>query len=326
MNVLVESPILFHSICSNDSKLICFESSTYLCYCDMRRRASCVRYDEDLDACSVCLHGGRCVSDGGHLGVISSVCICPSCYSGDRCQFHLNSFEVTYDTLLYQDLTSSHSHLVASLLMACLLLVFLLALPSNLCALLTFRRPRCLRVGVGHYLLCLSVVNQVTMTFLLLRLTHVTLLITRPQSARYLPSGLCGLFAFGVENGLYVSYWLVSIVSIERVASTLSPTGQWWKTPRVARCSLLILILSVLISTSYRLIFFRESDIGEEKARRSCILSFPVTSRDRWAMLNQMVNIVHCFVPLLINIGCTVTMIWVVMKSKLRLRSAPRCE
>jgi hypothetical protein len=305
---------------------MCFRGSGYVCYCDVRReRASCLRYDEDLDRCSVCLHGGRCVTENPSDPTVS-VCVCPSCYSGDRCQFYLDSFEVTYDTLLYHDLTSYRKYIVASCLIVCTSVAFVVALLNNVCTFVTFRRPRCLRVGVGNYLLCLSVVNQVTMAFLLLRMIHLSVLTSRPESAPHLPSVLCGLLAYGVENGLYVSYWLVSIVSIERVYNTLSPTGQWLKTPRVARRSLLVVIMVVLISTGHRVIFFRESNTGEAGAIHSCILSFPTTSRHRWVMINQMVNILHSFVPLIINIGCTLTMMSMVIKSKVRLRAAPRCE
>jgi hypothetical protein len=91
LNVVVNSPIQFHGLCSNGSKMGCFEGRGYVCYCDGRRsRASCVRYDEDLDRCGACLHGGRCVI-GDRGEPTSSVCICPSYYLGDRCQFDLNS-------------------------------------------------------------------------------------------------------------------------------------------------------------------------------------------------------------------------------------------
>jgi hypothetical protein len=326
MIFVVDSPIRFHDRCGNRSNLSCFQSSGYVCYCSGEKgRASCLRYDEDFDRCSVCLNSGRCIRED-QRETASSVCICPSCYSGARCQFHLDSFEVTYDTLLYHDLTSSYQHIVASCVIGCMLLIFIVALVNNVCAFVTFRRPQCLRVGVGNYLLCLSVVNQVTMAFLLLRLIHVIVLLSRPQSARYLPSFLCGLFAYGVENGLYVSYWLVSIVSIERVYNTLAPTGQWLKTPDFSRRSLLVVIVLVLISTSHHAIFFEESDTGEEQGPRSCILSFPATSRDRWTLMNQIVSILHSFVPLLINVGCTVTMTSMVIKSKVRVRSTPRSE
>lgn len=74
--------------------------------------------------------------------------------------------------------------------------LFLLGLLNNICSFVTFRRSKCLRTGVGYYLLWMCVVNQIDLTLLALRLTHLTLNITNFRSDPQLDTVFCKLLNY----------------------------------------------------------------------------------------------------------------------------------
>lgn len=63
----------------------------FRCITDNFTRAECFGYDHTFDHCSTCLSGGRCVR-GNRLRHKDYECFCPSCYSGEICQFNTDRF------------------------------------------------------------------------------------------------------------------------------------------------------------------------------------------------------------------------------------------
>ena len=92
--LLESSPIRYHSICRNHSTLLCFRDDHYLCLCvDNHTRVECFLYNDQLDRCSHCSSGGRCLR-GDHNRFTDFICLCPLCYSGEQCQFSLKIFHL----------------------------------------------------------------------------------------------------------------------------------------------------------------------------------------------------------------------------------------
>jgi hypothetical protein len=120
------SPIKYHSICRNNTDLFCFRDDFYLCICDENHsRVECFRYDYQLDQCSYCLAGGRCLK-GDRSKSNDYICLCPPCHSGTKCQFNSNSFAFTLDQLFYTDLVSKTHKTAIQLIILIPLLVMVL--------------------------------------------------------------------------------------------------------------------------------------------------------------------------------------------------------
>jgi hypothetical protein len=64
----------------------------------------------------------------------------------------------------------------------------------------TFRRVKCLRNGIGHYLLWISVTNQISLTFLALRLIH--LILNKTTSSYECAFDRIGLVSIGSLFGI----------------------------------------------------------------------------------------------------------------------------
>ena len=310
----------------NESSLLCFRDDVYLCICvDNHSRVECFRYDTELDRCSYCLSGGRCLK-GDPTRANDFLCLCPSCYSGRQCQFSSTSFTFSLDQLFYTDLTSTRKQTTIAVLIAFPLLGFLFALPNNLFSFVTLRRRPCLRNGVGHYLLCLSVINQITLVLLTSRLIHLSLTASTVQSSPQIDNLLCKCFSYFLTCCIRLAYWLASFMSLERVYTTIFFNKQWLKQPRVARRLMALTCCAVFLSSTYELAFIRAFADVDKGHGSICVIEFPMADRSMWIFLHQFVFVIHLLIPLLINICCACTIISIVIKTKMKLRGQSECK
>jgi hypothetical protein len=321
------SPIKYHDLCRNNTTLYCFRDDFYLCICDQNHsRVECFLYDYKLDQCSHCLAGGRCLQ-GDRFQSNDFICLCPPCYSGTYCQFNSNSFVFTLDQLFFADLTSAKQKITFYLLIIGPLLLVLIALPNNIFSFITFRRQKCLDNGVGQYLYCLSIINQISTTFLAARLIHISTTITGFQSNPVADFILCKVLMYSLTCFTRVAYWLVSFVATERVYTAVFLKGQWLKKPHVARRLVMLIFCIVFLSGAYELVFIELFIFHDGNNRGSmCIVKFPDVLQPRWMRIHQIVTVTHLLLPMLINLCCTVTIICVIVNSKMNIRTSNNCK
>jgi len=87
-------------------------------------------HDIEIDHCKKCLSNGKCLK-----GDQDFICLCSQCYQGDLCEFNLQAFGFTIDSLLVD---YSKEMKIIYLLMTFLL--FLIGFFNNLCSFITFKR------------------------------------------------------------------------------------------------------------------------------------------------------------------------------------------
>jgi hypothetical protein len=203
----------YHQICRNDSELLCFYDNDYFCICQWDHyRVDFFMHDIEIDHCRKCLSNGKCLKSDQNF-----VCLCPQCYQGDRCEFNLQEFGFTLDSLL---IDYSREVKIIYLLMAFLL--FLIGLFNNLCSFMTFKRSTPRKFRVGNYLLIITCFNQMSLFFLLRKLIQITFGITNLESCKI------SSYLFSVMTRL--TYWL----TIDRLLIILFPTSIALKNPRLA--------------------------------------------------------------------------------------------
>jgi hypothetical protein len=253
------NPFKYHHLCGQNLSLLCFVVNSYLCICDVNHsRAECFGYDHNLDQCSSCLSGGTCLSENRWRS--NFVCLCRRCDSGKYCEFSSEYFSFTVDQLFSRNFLSKKSienQLTIVLLIFVSWFLFLIGLLNNLCCFVTFRCVKCLRNGIGHYLLWMSVTNQINLTFLALRLTHLTLNTTGFRSNSSVDRIFCKILNYLLISSDRIPYWFFSLIAIERVYITIFIRGQWLNKPHIAK-RLLMIMLSFVTS------------------RRSCHRSFQI--------------------------------------------------
>ena len=290
-----------------------------MCLCgENHTRVECFLYDDGLDRCSYCLSGGRCLKGDLHLSN-DFVCLCPSCYSGRQCQFNTKSFSFTLDQLFSPDLVSiGRQRRTISLVIFFSLFLFFFALLNNLFSFFTFRRSSCLRFGVGHYLLWMSVVNQVSITLLVVRLVHLVVNITGTLSfSSSTNDRLCKSLNYFLSSSTRLVYWLTSLISIERVYTTIFLRGHWLKQPRIARRLIFFVFITVLITDLYELFFYESFAAGFDHHGSLCVLQISPRDRSLWMTTHLLFLILHSLLPLLINVVSTITICLIVIKKKI---------
>ena len=317
--LLESSPIRYHQICRNDWDILCFRDDIYLCLCaENHTRVECFLYNDELDHCSRCLAKGRCLK-GDLRQPKDFLCLCPSCHSGGQCQFNTKSFSFTLDQLFSSDLLSTQrQRTTISLLAIASLFIFFFALVNNLFSFVTFRRPSSLRYGVGHYLLCMSVINQLSLALLLARLLHLILNITGTSSFSSTTNDLlCKSLNYSLSSSTRLVYWLTSLIAIERVYTTIFLRGQWLKQPRIARRLMAFIFFTVFVTDLYELFFYESFSGGLENHGSLCILQISSRDRSLWMTVHLLFLILHSLIPLLINLVSTITICLIIIRKKI---------
>ena len=320
------SPIRYHQICVDDSTRLCFRDEFYLCICaDNHSRVECFLYDDQLDRCELCRANGRCLQ--GSPGQLNDfVCLCPECHAGRQCQFSTKSFFFTLDQLFSPDLLSADRQRSISLLIFFPLFGLFLSIPSNLFSFLTLRRRSCLRHGVGHYLLAMSVTNPLSLALLTARLIHLTVIIAISRSSPLIDDLFCKLLSYLSTSLSRLSPWLSSFVALERVYSVLFFNRHWFKQPSVARCLMCWIVALILLSTLDELLFVKSFISIDNENRATCVVEYPFTHQSVWISIHQFVSVSHFLFPLLINLCSMLTIMGIVIRNKMNIRVTKHCK
>ncbi|CAF3372263.1 unnamed protein product [Rotaria socialis] len=100
INNSVAAVFKYHHICRNDTERVCFYDQNYFCICQQDHdRAECFIRDIEQDRCHQCLSGGTCLQ-GDLKDPNDFICLCPSCHQGHRCEFSMQAFGFTLDSLI----------------------------------------------------------------------------------------------------------------------------------------------------------------------------------------------------------------------------------
>jgi hypothetical protein len=212
---------LYHHFCRNDTRLLCFYDEIYLCLCEKdNQRAECFIRNARDDRCTHCLSGGKCFQ-GDHKGFNDFICICPSCHKGYLCEFNMEPFGLTLDSLLADFPTKVKS---MYLILACLF--FSIGLFNNYCSFITFRRSSPRAFGTGNYLLIVTCLNQFGLLCLLWKFIGISFgLYDR------IP---CKTISFLLSVLTRSTYWLNSWISVNRCLVIFVPTSLALKNSRLA--------------------------------------------------------------------------------------------
>ena len=204
-----------------------------------------------------------------------------------------------------------------SLLILFSFLGFLFAIPNNVFSFVTFSRSPCLRTGVGHYLLCLSVINQINLGLFSARLTHLAISITSTSSASNWNNILCKLLNYFLLSSGRMVFWFSSLIAIERLYMTLVLNGRWLKQPHIARRLIALTIIGILLTTLYEFFFYKSLFIADISQRSMCVFEFPMSYRYQWTTIHLLISTLNSLVPILINLCATVTISVVVVKKRM---------
>ena len=113
-------------------------------------------------------------------------------------------------------------------------------------------------------------------------------------------------------------YWLTSLISIERLYSTVSLRGQWLKKPRIARRLILFTFLAVFITDLYELFFYRSFSTQADGQGSICVLQISPADQSLWMGFHLLFLLMHSLFPFLINLFSTITICLIIINKKIR--------
>ncbi|CAF0932135.1 unnamed protein product, partial [Didymodactylos carnosus] len=160
------------------------------------------------------------------------LCLCPRCYHGQICQYSTELMSFTLDSLIVKDLQNNRQVSIGIYTLI-ILLIFFFGLFNNFNSFLTFIRPKPRKVGVGIYLLIISIVDRCSLLLLLFKVIHIILdssgtLFYYENFSLY----SCRIVSYLLSVFTRITYWLTNFITIERLRLVLFPTSSTLKNPR----------------------------------------------------------------------------------------------
>jgi hypothetical protein len=237
-------------------------------------------HDIEIDHCKKCLKGDQ-----------DFICLFSQCYQGDRCEFNLQAFGFTIDSLLVD-----YSKEVKIIYLLMTFLLFLIGFFNNFCSFITFKRSNPRKFGVGNYLFIISCFNEISLFFLLIKFIQITFGIVNIESCKIVS------YLFSVFTRL--TYWLTSWVTIDRLLMIIFPTSIALKNPHLA--------IGISIATSLCLFVMHIHEIISYTTIKHlstgpliCVTNFDTHFI---SMYNRVSTLIHYLLPFFIQI-ITITLL-----------------
>ena len=292
----------YHQICKNNSSRICFYDLKYFCLCN-ERRALCFGQNSRIDSCDQCFAEGRCIKDNLQ-STHHFICICPYCTQGDRCEFSLQAFGFTLDSLLVFD-----TRIVQYIYISATGIIFLLGLFNNYCSFVTFKRKQPRLVGVGNYLLFITILNQCSLLIILLKFVSIVL-----GSIGLTNDVSCKVISYFLSVFTRSTYWLTSWITISRLLTILYPISAAVKSPRLAIYSSVGTLIVLFLMHIHEILFYQT--IQQSNSSISiCVTNFHYHAIE---IYNRISTLIHYLLPFIIQIVCTIYLLIRTARSRAR--------
>ncbi|CAF1279777.1 unnamed protein product [Adineta ricciae] len=297
------------------SDLNCFYDDTYFCLCynfTNKRLSNCFNFDSrtsvNCQDLSDCENGGKCVQDGLKCPK-KSICVCPKCFHGRRCQFNSHLFGLSLDAILgyhiqpYIKLTSQPFIIKLSLILT--IIITILGIINSILSLMVFKSRELRKSGCSVYLLGSSLTTLFTIIIFLLKFS-----IFLHAQMTYMTNSIflniqCYTLDFCLRIGLCMDQYLNACVASERALTAFQGVRfNKEKSQQMAKY-IIILILFWTITTAIhdpihrQILHDNDDDAVEDNEKRIwCIASYSSNFR----IFNSIINLIHFFVPFVLNL------------------------
>ncbi|CAF1166729.1 unnamed protein product [Adineta ricciae] len=313
--------------------LQCFYDQDYFCFCyssAYQRLANCFPFKSTLQydcyGYSICENNARCVQDSS-ICPKSTICVCPDCYHGTRCQFSSHLFGLSLDAIIgfhIQPFVNLTSQILVVKVSLCLtIIIILLGVTNSVLSWITFQDEESRKNGCGHYLLASSVV--ILLTMVVFGLKFVILLISQMV---YVSNELflkiqCHTLDCFIRIGLTMDQYMNACVAVERLITVRKGVKfDQKKSKRVAKYAIILLFVWTGITNIHdpihrRLIHDNNEDDNEMGKRIWCIVNYPAKIQT----YNSIINLIHFLFPFVLNLISALLIISMTAKQRTIVRT-----
>ena len=312
----------YHLFCQNSSlNLKCFHDATQLCLCQNfynERVANCFVFDHQMKY--DCLQQTECENDAACLHDIPdcparSMCICPACYYGSRCQFSTSGFGLSLDAILgyhiSPNISLNHQSSIVQFSFAMTIIFMIVGLVNGIVCMVTFKSKVILEVGCGLYLLILSILSLLIMIifswkYFILLFSQMTLISNRKFLLLH-----CYSIDVILRICLVMNEWLTVCIAIERTMMAVKGARFNKNKSRKAAKYVIVVFLLVIIGSSihdsfHRSLIVEETNHNSEVRRIWCIVRYNSFFR----IYDYAIQSIHFFGVFTLNIVLAVILIW----------------
>ncbi|CAF3375038.1 unnamed protein product [Rotaria socialis] len=294
----------YHQICRNDSFRLCFYDATYFCLCQSSRmQADCFNYDTFLDQCDSCLSDGKCVQ-GDPQDFNDFICLCPYCHSGRLCEFSMQPFTLTLDSLLALDRLP-----VQLMYIIIAFVIFIVGFFNNFLSIVTFQRAKPLKTSVGNWLFAVTIINQCALFCFLIKLIHISL----GSTVGLTNNAWCKAINYLLDVFTRTTFWLTSWITVDRLLMIIFPTLPIIKNPGIAIWSSIVTLIS-LSAMHIHDIFFSISIRQPDSNISLCVINFG--HQPAVAEYNRLSTSLHYIVPFLLQTVSIILLIVLVTRQR----------
>ena len=317
----------YHLPCQQQpSNLLCFYDDVHLCLCyeyGRKRLANCLNFNHNMtfncQGQSECENGAQCLQDRPDCPK-RSICICPPCFYGTRCQFTTSGFGLSLDAILgYHILPHvrlTQQPFIVKMTFTWTMVLMVIGLVNGILSLITFKNKSVHEVGCGLYLLSSSIMTLLTMTLFGLKFMILFLTQIATQFNRSTLFFQCCSTDFFLRVCLCLDQWLNASVAVERVATSVQGARFNKKKSKQMAKFIILSLLIMIIGTSIHDPIYRqlidEVNNDENITRVWCITMHPPGVQ----VYNYIIHAFHFSVPFLMNFISAVILIRKQSRSK----------
>jgi hypothetical protein len=190
----------------------------------------------------------------------------------------------TLDSLIVQE-----SYVVQLIYLTITAVIFCLGGFTNYASFVTFKRSIPRKIGAGNYLLIISILNEISLLSLLMKMIHIVF-------NSYFGNISCKLITYILSVSVRYTHWITSWLTLERVCFVLLPFAIYLKNPRIALLTSLMTLIGITGMHVHELIFYinKKDPIGQSV----CVANFP-SFVSRYDYINVLS---HHLIPFFIQI------------------------
>ncbi|CAF1198072.1 unnamed protein product, partial [Didymodactylos carnosus] len=311
-------------LCRQHQQLMCFYDENYMCICDLDRFSNCFTFDHsttyDCHGYSDCKYGGQCFQDNITCPSVS-VCVCPDCYYGTKCQFSTRGFVLSLDYILGYHIKPNVSFfrqpLIVKMSVALTTVMFIFGSLNGILSIATFRMKKTRDVGCGFYLLVSSWISIFIVIVMIIKFWQLVLSQMAVLTNRSLLIFNCLLLDMILQVLLTSNDWLDGCVSAERVFTVIKNVNfNKSKSKQIAKWITLNIILLTLI-THLHVPIHRHliDDIDTDEQRTWCLIQYSSSIN----IFNSFITLFHFLIPFIINLISILCIIILISRSHLTL-------
>ncbi|CAF4148343.1 unnamed protein product [Rotaria sordida] len=299
--------------CQKRSPLLsCFYDDNHFCFCndyDHQRLTNCFEFNHGIEhncfGQSNCENDAHCLQDKATCPQ-TSICVCPKCFYGARCQFTSNLFDLSLDAILgyyiQPRINIKHQPSIVQVSVALTIIITIAGITDSVLSIITFRNKESRKTDCGLCLLTSSIITLLLMIIFALKFWILIIAQITYMTNQSFLKFQCISIDFFLRIGLSMDQWLNACVGIERTIATIKGARfDKNKSKQIAKYIILILLFMTTSTTIHDPIHRRllnENDDDVDEKRIWCIVSYSSNLR----AFNSFILIFHFLAPFFINI------------------------